>query len=423
MSTDSQKLPFSDELHHRARRHAPGGVHSNVRLAGPKVFIDYAKGAWLYSVDGQSYVDYLIGQGPNFLGHAPDYVLDAVDQASRRGLLYGGQHELEVQASELLCETLGWPEMVRFGVSGTESVQAALRVARAATGRTKVIRFEGHYHGWLDNVLTAPHDGAWGTASAGQLESHLDDFIVLPWNDEDMVASVFEHRGDTIAAVVMEPIMINTGVIEPNPGYLQSVRELCTSHGAVLIFDEVISGFRLGLGGAAERYGVTPDLATYGKAMAGGWPVSALAGRADMMERIGTGEVNHAGTFNGSVMAMAATAATLKQLRQRPPYADIDSHGTSLMDGLRKLGEAHGVPLRVEGLPAAFHMSFGDADVTDFRSLQRLDLSRYAEFAEELVRHGIWVAPRGIWYVSASHGSVELDAALTRFEKTLTDWG
>lgn len=408
-----------DDLRRRALARIPGGVHSNVRLAGPKVFIDRAKGAWMWGVDGTDYVDYLLGQGPNFLGHAPDVVLSAVERACRRGMVYGGQHALEVEASELVCEALGWAEMVRFGVSGTESVQAALRLARAVTGRTKVIRFEGHYHGWLDNVLLGQRDDAWGVASAGQLPHHHDDFVLVPWNDP---AAVEAAIGDDVAAVIMEPIMINAGVIEPAPGYLERVRELCDARGVVLIFDEVISGFRLGLAGAAGRYGVVPDLATYGKALAGGWPVSALAGRADLMAGFGTGEVNHSGTFNASVMTMAATVATIRSLRDDPPYARIADHGTALMTGIRELGARHGVALHVQGLPVAFHVSFGEQDATDHRSLRRLGLDRYTKFAEALVAHGVWVAGRGVWYVSASHGPAELDATLARFDQTLTDW-
>lgn len=422
MSTLARQLGNSSELHRRALARTPGGVHSNVRLEGPKAFIKRAKGAWLYSVDGSDYVDYLLGQGPNFLGHAPDFVLAAVQAASRNGLIYGGQHELEVRAAESVCEALGWAEMVRFGVTGTEVVQAALRLARAVTGRTKVVRFEGHYHGWLDNLLISEKNGSWGPASSGQLESHLSDFITLPWNDANRISDVMHREGGQIAAVIMEPIMINCGVIEPRPGYLEWVRRLCSRHGAVLIFDEVISGFRLGLGGAAVRFGVTPDLATYGKAIAGGFPVSALAGRADLMSRFGTGEVNQSGTFNGWVPAMAAIVSTLSHLRDSPPYGAVAEHGRQLMTGLRELGRAHGLPLRVAGLPAAFHVSFGDADVVDYRSLQKLDLARYTELASVLVEHGIWVTGRGVWYVSAAHGPAELDAVLTRFKAALTDW-
>ena len=299
----------SADLHERAVALTPGGVHSNVRMTGPLVFFERAKGAWLYDVDGNDYVDYLLGQGPNFLGHAHDRVLAEVAAASERGLIYGAQHAGEVEAGEIFLDTLGWPDMVRFGLSGTEMVQAALRLARAVTGRETFIRFEGHYHGWLDNVLLAyDDDGNPIPASPGQLHSHVDDSIVLPWNDPEVIAAVLADRGDEIAAIIMEPFMCNSGAVMPRAGYLERVRELCDEHGVVLIFDEVITGFRLALGGAAERFGVTPDLATYGKAMAGGFPVAGLAGRGDLMERFATG-VNHSGTFNASVMACAAVTA------------------------------------------------------------------------------------------------------------------
>ncbi|WP_435582724.1 aspartate aminotransferase family protein [Amycolatopsis thermoflava] len=412
----------SEELRLRALELTPGGVHSNVRLSGGTDFIGRAKGAWLHTVDGRDYLDYLLGQGPNFLGHAPDDVVDEVFEACRRGVIYGGQHELEVVASELVCQALGWADMVRFGVSGTEVVQAALRLARAVTGRTSVVRFEGHYHGWLDNVLTAQTGGAWGAASAGQVVSHLDDFLVLPWNDADALTTLLEQRGDGVAAVIMEPVMINAGVIEPRSGYLEQVRRLCSQHGIVLIFDEVISGFRLGLGGAAEKYSVAPDLATYGKALAGGFPVAALAGRRELMMRFGDGEVNHSGTFNSSVMGTAAVVATLRRLTSDPPYTRVAEHSAELTAGIRGLAEKHSLPLRVAGLPAAFHVSFGNAEVRDYRSLQLLDLARYERFSRCLLEHGLWVAGRGVWYVSACHGDAELEVALTRLEKAISDW-
>jgi glutamate-1-semialdehyde 2,1-aminomutase len=262
----------SAQLRTRALELSPGGVNSNVRLSAPPIFFERASGARLWDVDGNDYVDYLLGQGPNFLGHANPIVNAAVAEACTRGMLYGAQHPLEIEAAELTLAAIGWADLMRFGMTGTECVQAALRCARAATGRTALVHFEGHYHGWLDDVLIQLDDGTPGPASAGQLSSHLRDSYVIPWNDIDALTELMRTHGDTIAAVIMEPVMVNVGVIEPRPGYLQKARELCDEYGAVLIFDEVITGFRLARGGAAERYGVTPDLATYGKAMAGGWP-------------------------------------------------------------------------------------------------------------------------------------------------------
>lgn len=422
VTTLADDLGRSGELRRRARERTPGGVHSNVRLDGPDVVLARASGPRLYSVDGVDYIDYLLGQGPALYGHAPDFLTSAVHQASCNGLIFGGQSELEVRAAELVCSTVGWAEMVRFALTGTEAVQAAFRLARAVTGRTHIVRFEGHYHGWLDNVLIADRDGVWEAASAGQVASHLDDFTVLPWNDADTLADLLHRDGERIAAVVMEPVMINAGVIEPEPGYLERVRRMCSRHGVVLIFDEVISGFRLGPGGATRRYGVTPDLALYGKALGGGYPVSALVGRADLLNCMGTGEVNHSGTFNAWAPGMAAVIATLEHVRDEPPYTAIMAHGEKLMDGIRKIGESFGEPLRVAGLPMAFHVSFGNVDVTDYRSLQRLGLSRYASLATVLVEHGVWVARRGVWFVSEAHGPVELDDTLTRFEMAFKDW-
>jgi glutamate-1-semialdehyde 2,1-aminomutase len=413
---------LSRELQEVAERRTPGGVHSNVRLTGARAFIDRAEGAWVWDVDGRDYVDYLLGQGPNFLGHAPSKIVEAVAGSVRGGLLYGGQHRAEIEASDAVCRALGWADMVRFGVSGTESVQGALRLARAATGRDRIVRFEGHYHGWLDNVLVARREGGWGPASAGQLASHLDDFEILPWNDADALDQVLTEKRGEIAAVIMEPIMINAGVIEPRPGYLERVRELCDQHAVVLIFDEVIAGFRVSLGGAAERYGVTPDLATYGKALAGGWPVSAIAGKADLMRLLGTGEVNHSGTFNSSVMATAAVKATLSELTNNPPYERIARHGESLMTGLREIADFHGAEMRVEGLPVAFHVSFGSGDVYDYASLQGLGLAEYESFSRLLVKHGLWVTGRGVWYVSGAHAEAELDETLKRFDAALSEW-
>ncbi len=421
-TTLAEDLDRSGELRRRARERTPGGVHSNVRLDGPEVVLARANGPRLYSVDGVDYVDYLLGQGPALYGHSPEFLTSALQEACGNGLIFGGQSELEVRAAELVCSTLGWAEMVRFALTGTEAVQAAFRLARAVTGRTHIVRFEGHYHGWLDNVLLADRDGAWGAASAGQVASHLDDFTVLPWNDADALADLLHRDGEQIAAVIMEPVMINSGVIEPETGYLDRVRRMCSRHGIVLIFDEVISGFRVGPGGATRRYGVTPDLALYGKALGGGVPVSALAGRADLLNRIGTGEVNHSGTFNAWSPGMAAVIATLEHVRDEPPYTSIMAHGKKLMDGIREIGASFGAPLRVEGLPMAFHVSFGDVDVTDYRSLQQLDLARYASLASVLVEHGVWVARRGVWFVSEAHGPAELDDALTRFEMAFKDW-
>ncbi len=412
----------TEALRDRAKQVIPGGVSSNVRLAAPRVFFARGAGPRLWDTDGREYVDYLLGQGPAFLGHGRKEVVDAVAEATRHGMVFGAQHSAEIEAAERVIAALGWPDQVRFGVSGTESVQAALRVARAATRRRRVVRFAGSYHGWIDNVLMNFGGEAPGPASAGQPADTLGDWHVSPFNDVEAFTDLMDRQGDQVAAVIVEPMMCNFGAIPGEVGFLQALRRLTTAHGSVLIFDEVITGFRLAFGGAAERFGVTPDLAVYGKALAGGWPVSALAGRRDLMERFGTGEVNHSGTFNASVMASAAVNATLTLLADDPPYDRIDDHGQRLMAGLVELGRVHGVPLRAQGLPAAFHVSFGPPEpVCDLAGLDALDLDRYARFAHVLADHGVWVAPRGIWFVSAAHTDAELTDVVERVDRALRE--
>lgn len=412
----------SAELSRRARKVLPGGVNSNVRLLGAQIFFDRAAGSRLVDVDGNEYIDYLLGQGPNFLGHAHEEVNSEVAKAVEKGMVYGAQHVHELEAAEALTDALDWPEQVRIGMTGTECVQAALRLARAHTGRHRFVRFAGHYHGWLDNVLVKEVDGLPAPVSAGQLASHLDDSLLLPWNDLDAVETALAQHGDEIAAILMEPVMFNTGSIEPAPGYLQGVRDACDRHGVVLIFDEVIAGFRVALGGASERYGVIPDLATYGKAMAGGWPVAALAGPAELMERFGTGEVNHSGTFNASVMASAAIVATLRVLRDDPPYERITTLGTMLKEGLSDLAHRHSVELNVQGLPMGFHVGIGSGPVTNLEELERLDSDAYQGLATSLISNGVWVAGRGIWYMSAAHDESDIEATLERADRALGEF-
>ncbi len=413
------------DLRARAARRIPGGVNSNVRLDAPNIFFTRGAGPRIYDLEGRDYIDYLLGQGPAFLGHAHPDVVAFVAEALTTGQVYAAQHPLEVEAAESICEALGWPDMVRLNMTGTEAVQGAFRLARAVTGRKRIIRFEGQYHGWLDNVLIKFEPGPAQAASAGQLPEALEATIVVPWNDLEALRAALAEHGQDVAAVITEPMMLNQGAIEPKPGYLAGMKQLVAEAGALLIFDEVITGFRLALGGAAERFGVTPDLAIYGKAIAGGFPVSAIAGKAEYMQRFGTGEVNHSGTFNACVMAAAAVVASLRVLRADPPYARVAAYGETLMAGLREIAREAGVPLRVAGPGMAFHASFlnegsrADLPVTDLRVLKTLDLERYRKFARVLAEAGIWVASRGIWYVSAAHGERELDETLGRFRAAI----
>jgi glutamate-1-semialdehyde 2,1-aminomutase len=389
-----------------------------VRLQAPRIFFERGEGPWLVDVDGNRYVDYLLGQGPNILGHAPARVQAAVSDAARSGLIFGAQHPLEVDAAEAFRRATEWPQMLRFGMTGTESVQAALRVARAATGKRLVIRFEGHYHGWLDDVLTGVEDGRPVPASKGQLASRLDDSLLLPWNDVAVLRDALAARGGEVAAVLTEPMMLNAGAIAPRPGYLEALRQLCDQHHVVLIFDEVITGFRLALGGAVERFGVEPDLAVFGKAVGAGWPVSVLAGRRDLLADVGTGAINVSGTFNGSVMAMAAVCASLAELSRPGLYHQMADHGEQLIETIRRSAAAARLPVHVQGLPQAFHVSYGrrEHDIRDFAELQDQDAAAYQHVVSALMQAGVWVSGRGIWYVSAAHDEQALAAAAAGLE-------
>ena len=417
-------------LWERSRQSLAGGVSSNVRAgAETPLFFESARGARLYDVDGNSYLDYVIGQGPMLLGHTPGPVMDAVQDALQRGQLFAGQHELEILLSEKLQSLIPCAEMLRYSNSGSEIVQAALRLARAHTGREKIVKFEGHYHGWFDNVLisVAPPLDAAGprhaaqpvAASEGQASSALEDVVVLPWNDLALFEKRVHQQGDEIAAVIMEPVMCNTGCILPVAGYLEGVRDICSRHGIVLIFDEVITGFRLGPGGAQGYFGVTPDLATFGKAMASGFTLSCLAGRRELMELIAQGRVNHSGTFNSNVTAMAAAHATLEELERDEGriYGQLFDQGQSLMEGIRALAQKKGTDVLVQGPGPMFHLAFTDQPaIVDYRSYLESDQARYGKLAELLLAAGIRVTDRGLWYLCAAHEPSDIGFTLEGLE-------
>jgi glutamate-1-semialdehyde 2,1-aminomutase len=415
---------LTEALAARAEKVLPGGVNSNVRLAVKDSFIVRGKGSRVWDVNGTEYIDYLLGQGPNFIGHANSEVLSDVSEVMQNGMLFGAQNPLEIEAAELVLEALKWPEQLRFSVTGTEAVQTALRVARAHTGKTKYVRFQGHYHGWLDNVLANTDLGEAKPVSLGQSLAALSDCVVLPWNDLAAVADLVAKDND-IAAIITEPMMVNSGAIVPDPGYLEGLREICNEKNIVLIFDEVITGFRLSRGGAAERFGVTPDLATYGKAIAGGFPVAALVGSKELLAKVGTGQINHSGTFNGYAIGCAATISSMKLLARPNTYENLEVIGTQLMNGMKDLAKKHNAPLHIQGLPMAFHLSFGSDDqIHNFADLQKKNDPAYKKFVQAVRDAKIWITDRGIWYVSLAHTQEDVVETLKRFDVALsnTSW-
>jgi glutamate-1-semialdehyde 2,1-aminomutase len=397
-------------------QHLAGGVGSNFRMGispTPLVF-ERADGPILIDADGNRLIDYYLGMGPMILGHTPADVRRAVERQLDRGILFGGQSGIEARAAELVCEMVPCAERVRFNSCGSEAVQAALRLARAATGRENLVKFAGHYHGWFDNVLwsTAPPRGASDpvAGSRGQLAQTAEKLTVLPWNDLQAVRSRLQQRD--VAGVIMEPAMCNAGSIAPLSGYLEGVRAACHETGTVLIFDEVITGFRLGPGGAQGRFGVTPDLAVFAKAIANGFPVAAVAGRADIMDLFSQGVV-HGGTYNGQAVAMAACVATLERLGQPATYERIEKRGLRLMDGIRaRLAEA-GIVSVVCGFPAIFHVAFGlSTAARDWSDLLGVDRQRYVAFTTALLGRGVRALERGAWFMSTEHDDAVIDATL-----------
>ena len=404
----------SRQLIAEASEHLPGGVNSNYRLGvapTPLVF-ERGEGAYLYDADGNRLIDYYLGMGPMILGHNPAPVLEAVQAQLGSGILYAGQSRVEQEAARLVCEMVPCAERVRFSCAGSEVVQAVIRLARAATQRSVIIKFEGHYHGWMDNILwsIAPTAEEYGPeeapnaipASAGQdLQAGLHT-EVLPWNNLEVLERRLE-RGD-VAGVIMEPAMCNTRTVFPGDGYLEGVRRACTDTGTVLIFDEVITGFRVAPGGAQAHFGVTPDLATFGKAIASGFPVSCFAGRAELMELFASGGVMHGGTFNGHPACMAALVATLGELEKPETFAALDRQGTRLMEGIGEALDAADIQARVEGFPQIFHVGFGvEGEVTDYRSSLQADKERYVRFTEALHYRGVRALERGAWFLSTAH--------------------
>src|SRR6266404_6762546 len=332
----------SIELYDRTRRHLAGGVSSNVRYASTPVPLFFARGegARLHDVDGNVHIDYVLGNGPVILGHAPRLVIEAVAASLGEGQLFAAQHPRETELAERLCRLLPSAEVVRFATSGTEAVLMAMRLARAFTGRTKIVKFEGHYHGWSDQAYISarpplneagPADAPVPVAgSPGMPASVLEDVVVAGWNDLDLLAKAFDRNKGETAAVIMEPVMVNGGAIPPLPGYLHGVRDLCHTHGALFICDEVITGFRVGLGGAQARFGISADLSVYAKAVAAGFPLAMVAGRRDVMDTLLDKGVMHGGTYNGNVQSMAAALAALDELERDDGavYRALEQRGT-----------------------------------------------------------------------------------------------
>lgn len=425
------KTKNSWERYQRAQRSLAGGVSSGLRRSARPYPLYFAsgQGAHMHDVDGNTYIDYGLAWGPLILGHSPAQVVEAVSQQASRGFTFGAQHDLEFEVAERLTEIIPCGELVCFANSGTEIVQVALRLARAYTGRLKFLKFEGHYHGWEDSVLVSYHPASSEIAKArgtpigvGEGQRPHDDVFVIEWNDRKAVQDAFAQHGNEIGAVICEPLLCNSGCIPPLPGFLQFLRDITERYGALLIFDEVITGFRLGLAGAQGRYGVVPDLATYAKAIGGGLPLSALAGRRHLMNLIADGRVVHAGTLNGNPMALAAAKATLGVLAQGGGsiYHSLLQRGMRLRNGIESRLKRQGYDVVVRGEELVFHVSFMDRPANCYRDLLRADVTEYSNLALALLDEGVAVLPDGRWYVSLAHTDDVIDETLAALDRALS---
>jgi glutamate-1-semialdehyde 2,1-aminomutase len=423
----------SRELLNRSRQALAGGVSSPFRGKSPvPLFFKEGWGCRLKDVDENVYIDYALGWGPNILGYRHPGIVDAMKKVVEGPHTYGAQHQLEYRVAERLQSIVPCAQRVAFTSSGSEAVQLALRLARAFTRREKILKFEGHYHGWMDSTLLSykpalQEAGPFSSPNAvlgsrGQVRNAAENVRVVPWNQVDLAQQALEREGSSIAAVILEPVLCNGGCLLPLPGYLQSLKNLCEKHGALLIFDEIITGFRLALRGAQSHYAVTPDLATFGKAIGGGLPLSLVAGRQEVMELMFGGGVVFGGTFNGNPVSLAAAEATLEVLSQNngAPLVQANQAGQALMDGITELGHRHGLPLLTTGFGTAFAIHFTNrTQLIDYRDTLDDNRELLVRFLLEALAEGIHLLPDGRFYTSIVHSGEDIVQTLNAFDRAL----
>lgn len=414
----------SEELFKKAVNLMPGGVNSPVRAFGPvgghPVFIDSAKGQYLTDVDGNRYIDYIGSWGPMILGHNDDRVVEAVIKQIGKGISYGAATEAEVEMAQLMCDIVPSLEMVRMVNSGTEAVMSAIRTARGFTGKNKFIKFEGNYHGHSDALLVKAGSGVMTAGipdSSGVPANCVKDTLTAVYNDLDSVKKLFDENKDEIACVIVEPVSANMGVVLPKDGFLKGLRKLCDDNNALLIFDEVITGFRLGLTGASGYFNIHPDLITYGKIIGGGMPVGAYGGRADVMQVVSpVGSVYQAGTLSGNPVAMAAGITQLKILKETPEvYKKTFELGEMLRNGAADIIKEAGLPYKVTGIGSLSCVFFTDKEVTDYTSAKTSDTAEFAKYFNHMLSRGNYFGPSQFEsiFVSAAHTKENIDKTLT----------
>ncbi|GAA4749775.1 aspartate aminotransferase family protein [Flavisolibacter ginsenosidimutans] len=416
----------SGELLERAKKVLAGGVSSEFRKYNypHALFYTHGKGSRVYDADGNEYLDFTLSQGPLILGHSHPHVLNCVNEYSENGQLFAGQHLREIELAEKISQLIPSAELMRFCLDGSEAVHTAFRIARAKTGRQKFLRFEGHYHGWLDNVcwgLSAKSPEDLGSRESpnvfpwtqGLPQGSRDEFIVLPWNDLQLLKETLAKHHDEIAAIITEPVMCNNGCIVPNKGFLQGLRKLCDQYGITLILDEVITGFRLSLGGAQQHFGITPDLSIFAKAIASGYPLSVIAGKREWLNLLEDGTVIQAGTMNSSNATVAAALATIEVLEKEKPYDRMFNLGQKLMNGLKQIAFEANQNLLIQGPGPMFHTGFTNLEaVKDYRDTLSYDKAKLGRFIAGMHDEGVRIIGRGLWYISAAHTAKDVEQAI-----------
>jgi len=410
-------------LFEQAQLSIPGGVNSPVRafqgVGGEPIFIDHAKGAYIVDTQGKQYIDYVGSWGPMVLGHSHPAVVDAVKQAADKGLSFGAPTVIETRMAEKVCKLVPSIEKVRMVSSGTEATMSAIRLARGFTGRDNIIKFEGCYHGHSDSLLVKAGSGAltFGVPSSPGVPAALADHtLTLPYNDSDAISQRLKEQGDSIACIIVEPVAGNMNCIPPETGFLDTLRSLCDEYGIVLIFDEVMSGFRVALGGAQQLYGVTPDLTTLGKVIGGGMPVGAFGGRADIMAQLAPeGPVYQAGTLSGNPLAMAAGLSTLELVSQPGFYDKLEQRTHQLVDGLQQLADAANIPFSYNQVGGMFGLFFSnEKHISRFEQVMNGDQERFKQFFHLMLEQGVYLAPSAFeaGFVSAAHSEQDIQQTL-----------